>query len=65
MTDFRMTTHATDPWGAGASAGHPHKHARDGRPRHHAAGTPPLARTVLLLLAVAVVVGAVLVLARG
>lgn len=65
MTDFRMTTHASDPWGTGASAGHPHKHVRDGRPRHHAASSPFPLRTVLLLLAVALVVAAAILVARG
>ncbi|SHM96853.1 hypothetical protein [Actinacidiphila paucisporea] len=65
MTHFRMTTQSTSPWGADASVGHPHKHAREGRPSHHAAGSLSLGRIVLLSAAVLIVIAAALVVGLG
>ncbi|WUH91974.1 hypothetical protein OG900_18905 [Streptomyces sp. NBC_00433] len=65
MTHFRMTTQSSHPWAAGASVGHPHKHARDGRPGHHAAASMSLGRIVLLSAAVLIVFAAALVVVFG
>ncbi|WP_329172790.1 MULTISPECIES: hypothetical protein [unclassified Streptomyces] len=61
MTQIRMTTHSTRPW----AAGRPHKHARAGRLRHHAAASMPVGRIILLSAAVLLVLAAALVVALG
>jgi Ca2+/H+ antiporter len=65
MTHFRMTTQSTRPWDAATSADTPHRHARDGRPRHHAAGSLPMSYIVLLSATVLIVLAAAIVVALG
>lgn len=65
MTHYRMTTQSTHPWDSGASGGGQHKHARDGRPSHHAAGALTPGRMLLLAAAVLLVIAAVFVVAFG
>ncbi|MFG1809664.1 hypothetical protein [Streptomyces sp. NPDC049040] len=65
MTHLRMTTPGSHQWGADTTVGHPHKHAREGRPSHHAAGSLPLRHIVLLSAAVLIVIAAALVVALG
>ncbi|WP_327288351.1 hypothetical protein [Streptomyces sp. NBC_01198] len=65
MTHIRMTTYSSGAWGAETSADQPHKHARDGRPRHHAAGSLPMGHIILLSTAVLVVIAAALLVTLG
>lgn len=65
MTYIKMTPDSTSPWDSDTSADHPHKHARDGRPSHHAAGSLPVRHIVLLSAAILVVIAAALVVALG
>ncbi|CAG6397796.1 hypothetical protein NMG29_00500 [Streptomyces cocklensis] len=65
MTHYRMTTQTSHSWDSGASVGREHKHARAGRPSHHAAGALTPGRMVLLAAAALLVVAAVFVVAFG
>jgi hypothetical protein len=60
-----MTTHTSHSWDSGASADQAHKHARPGRPAHHAAGSLTPGRMLLLCAATLLVVAAAFVVAFG